>query len=63
MTEKAKNVVADDAEIGDTLADNLESELGEQLDGLEELVREHPLATLGIAAAAGFILALLLSRR
>ena len=63
MTDHPENVPADDAEAGDTLAGDLERLLREQLDELEELVREHPLATVGIAAGAGLIAALILSRR
>jgi hypothetical protein len=63
MSDHSENVPADDPEAGDTLAGDLEKLLREQLDELEELVREHPLATVGIAAGAGLIAALILSRR
>jgi ElaB/YqjD/DUF883 family membrane-anchored ribosome-binding protein len=33
------------------------------LDGCREQVRGHPLAALGVAVAAGFLLSLLLTRR
>lgn len=33
------------------------------LDGCREQVRDHPLAALGVALAAGFLISLLLSRR
>ena len=63
MTDDTKKAPTNAPEAGETLVGNLEQELSEQLDELEELVREHPLATLGIAAAAGLLVALILSRR
>jgi len=42
---------------------DLETTLARQLDELEELVREHPLATVGIAAGLGLLAGLLLRRQ
>jgi ElaB/YqjD/DUF883 family membrane-anchored ribosome-binding protein len=33
------------------------------LDGCREQVRDHPLAAIGVAVAAGFLLSILLTRR
>jgi len=52
---------ADDT--GETLVGEIETALGEQLDELHELIREHPLATVGIAAGLGLVAGLILSRR
>ena len=46
----------------DTWTSDLEAALRGQLDELEELVRDNPLAAIGIAAGAGLIAGLLLSR-
>ena len=62
MTDQHQDVPADAPE-GESPISDLERLLREQLDELEELVREHPLATFGIAAGAGLIAALILSRR
>jgi ElaB/YqjD/DUF883 family membrane-anchored ribosome-binding protein len=40
-----------------------EATLARQIDELEEFVREHPLATIGIAAGIGLVAGLALSRR
>ena len=39
------------------------SELSKQVEELEELIRESPLAAVGIAAGVGLVLGVLLSRR
>jgi ElaB/YqjD/DUF883 family membrane-anchored ribosome-binding protein len=46
---------------GESLVDDVETELAKQLDELEDLVRNHPLATVGIAAGVGLAAGLLLS--
>ena len=63
MNDEIKNDPPQASEADETVVSKLEKELGEQLDELEELVREHPLAMLGIAAAAGLLVALILNRR
>ncbi len=40
-----------------------ESANAERLKELEEQMRKHPFAALGIAAAAGFVLGVLLARK
>lgn len=41
----------------------IEAALVRELEELEDLVREHPLATVGIAASLGLVAGLILSRR
>jgi ElaB/YqjD/DUF883 family membrane-anchored ribosome-binding protein len=47
----------------DETANGTEATLARQLDELEEFVREHPLASIGIAAGIGLAAGLILSRR
>ena len=47
----------------EAVAERTESSLERQLDELETLVRENPLAAVGVAAAAGLVLGLLLTGR
>lgn len=54
---------ADDPADGDSLIGEIEQIVSEQIEELEDLIREHPLASFGIAAGAGLIVALLLARR
>lgn len=54
----------DGAEVGiDALANDVEELLRKQLDELEELIGQHPLATIGIAAGIGLIVGVMLGRR
>lgn len=62
MTDQAENVPTDESPGETTPLSDIETRLHEQLEELEALVREHPLATFGIAAGAGLIAALILSR-
>jgi ElaB/YqjD/DUF883 family membrane-anchored ribosome-binding protein len=45
------------------LAEGARDQASEYKDALEDKVREHPFAAVGIALAAGFILAAMTSRR
>jgi ElaB/YqjD/DUF883 family membrane-anchored ribosome-binding protein len=45
------------------LAEGARDQASEYRDALEDKVREHPFAAVGIALAAGFILAAMTSRR
>jgi len=63
MTDAPPNASADEPEANPSLIGEIEQIVGEQLDELEDLVREHPVASFGIAAAAGLMLALVLTRR
>ena len=45
------------------LAEGARDQASEYKDALEDKVREHPFAAVGIALAAGFILAAITSRR
>ena len=49
------------AGVVETVVDDVEALLTKQLDELEDLVREHPLATVAIAAGIGLAAGLLLS--
>ena len=45
----------------ESLSGDVEAVLAKQLDELEDLVRDHPLATVGIAVGVGLAAGLLLS--
>ena len=65
-TDPVPNVRPDaepDGPAPDSTADGGEFSLEHQIDELETLVRENPLTAVGVAAAAGLVLGLLLTGR
>lgn len=60
--DRAESSVATAAERLDAKSDELSDAVGEWMDATRGYVREHPVAALGIALAAGYLLSLLTAR-
>ena len=60
MTAKESTETASVAEESD---DGLRATMVKQVEDLDELIRDNPLATVGIAVGIGFLVGLLVARR
>ena len=54
---------AEQEDVAEPESKGLGGDLQKQIDELEELIRESPLAAVGVAAGVGLLLGLLLNRR
>ena len=61
--DKAASAATAAAKLVEKRGEQLKEVQARYLDGCREQVRENPLAAIGIAVAAGFLISLLLSRR
>ncbi len=61
--DKAANAATAAAKLVEKRGEQLKAVQARYLDGCREQVRDNPLAAIGIAVAAGFLISLLLNRR
>jgi ElaB/YqjD/DUF883 family membrane-anchored ribosome-binding protein len=61
--DKAASAATAAAKLVEQKGEQLKAVQARYLDGAREQVRENPLAALGVALAAGFLISLLLNRR